>query len=100
MLPVQTFIEWCIETYFLSSTNIFSLGFSGVIYGINAFIFWSSIYGKMKFLSRDIILLKNKEVRNAMYLITLIGIFWSFKPEINMISHIAGFLAGSVLFLF
>ena len=100
LLPLQPFLQWNVENYFLGSPSRYSIGFSGIIYGIDAFILWSSIYGKEKFHANEIGLYRNKKVRNAISFLTAIGLAWSFAPGINMLAHITGFLAGSFIFLF
>ncbi len=77
----------------------FALGFSGILYGIDAFILLASIYGKERFLKLKIDLRKNQQVRQTIIVLTGVGIAWSFLPGISLPGHLAGFIAGALLFL-
>ena len=75
-----------------------AVGFSGILYGVNAFVLLASTYGKEYFLNCEISLKKNHQIRQMMLVITCLGIGWSFSPGISLIGHLSGFLAGVFLF--
>ncbi len=99
LLPCQTMLQWCFESVFIRSLNNFSLGFSGILYGINSFILCSSVFGKEKYLGIYLNISRNKNVRTSISFLTLLGLVWSFIPGISMIAHISGLIAGSIIFL-
>ena len=76
-----------------------AVGFSGIIYGIHAFILLSSVYGKERFACLDIGLRKDKQIYQTMLIITTVGVAWSLLPGISLLGHLAGIIAGTLLFL-
>ena len=76
-----------------------AIGFSGILYGVNAFILLASIYEKQRFIGLKIDLKKNQQIRQTMIVLTGIGIAWSLLPGISLLGHLAGFIAGVLLFL-
>ena len=76
-----------------------AVGFSGILYGVDAFILLSSIYEKNRFVGLDIGLRKDQQIPQTMIVLTTIGIAWSFLPDISLLGHLTGFMAGALLFL-
>ena len=77
----------------------FAVGFSGILYGVDAFILLASIYGKLRFAGLDVQLKKDKQIRHTMVVLTSIGIAWSLLPGISLLGHLSGFNEGSLLFI-
>ena len=100
LIPLQTLIFWFIDIFFFKNPMSIAVGFSGILYGVYAFILLSSIYGKQSFVCLRIDLRKDQQIRQAMIALTGIGIAWSLLPRISLIGHLSGFIAGAVLFLF
>ncbi len=98
LIPLQALMQWILDIYILKGGYYLLLGFSGIIYGIDAFILLSSMYGKNTFLSLDIGLVKSISVRNAMLFLTGVGFAWSLLPSISFSAHFTGFISGALLF--
>tara|TARA_Y100001968_G_scaffold329904_1_gene380348 strand:- start:285 stop:878 length:594 start_codon:yes stop_codon:yes gene_type:complete len=99
LIPIQTMIFWFSDIFFFKNPMSLAVGFSGIIYGVDAFILISSIYGKQRFIGMNIYLIKNQQILNTMIVLTGLGIAWSFMPGVSLIGHLAGFTAGALLFL-
>ncbi len=99
LIPLQSFMFWFIDVYLYSNQMSVAIGFSGVLYGVNAFILLTSIYGKKRFLGLLFGLKKNKETTKLMFLLTGIGLLFSLIPGVSLVGHLSGFIAGALLFL-
>ena len=89
-----------ILSYFLNFyPNYAALGFSGIIYALFGFLLLTSFYGKSYFLGKKIDLKSNYEVQKMLKTICLIGLIFSFLPEVSLVGHISGFIVGCFLFL-
>ena len=99
LIPIQTMVFWFMDIFFFKNPMSLAIGFSGILYGADAFILLASIYGKQRFLRMDIDLRKNKQILETMIVITSLGIIWSLLPGISLLGHVAGFISGSILFL-
>jgi len=99
LIPFQTLIFWLMDIFFFRNPMSLALGFSGIIYGIDAFILLASIYGKQTFVGLNIDLIKDQQIKQTMIILTGAGIAWSFMPGISLLGHLAGFIAGALLFL-
>tara|TARA_B100000579_G_scaffold73516_1_gene56484 strand:- start:19 stop:606 length:588 start_codon:yes stop_codon:yes gene_type:complete len=100
LIPIQSILCWWVDVFVFRNPMSLAIGFSGVLYGVNAFILLSTIYGKKRFLLFDCELKKNEKLLNSISIITALGIVWSFIPGISLIGHLSGFLSGFILFLF
>ena len=58
-----------------------------------------NIIGLINIRSLKIDLTKNQQIRQTMIVLTGIGIAWSLLPGISLLGHLAGFIAGALLFL-
>ena len=90
---------WWVDIFFFRNLMSFAVGFSGIIYGVDAFILLASIYGKQRFIGLNIGLKKNQQIRQTMMVLTSVGIAWSLLPGISLLGHSTGFIAGGLLFL-
>ncbi|MBO8217610.1 rhomboid family intramembrane serine protease [Prochlorococcus marinus] len=97
------FIIWVYEkilSYFLNFyPNYAALGFSGIIYALFGFLLLASFYGKSRFLGKKISLKSNYEVQKMLKTICTLGLIFSFLPEVSLLGHISGLIAGFFLFL-
>ena len=59
LIPVQVFLNWFYDIFIARNAMSLSLGFSAILYGIDAFILLASIYGKQTFLGVQIGLRSN-----------------------------------------
>ncbi len=99
LIPLQTFIFWFIDVFLFGNQMSLAIGFSGVLYGVNAFILFTSIYGKRQILGLLCGLKKEKGTTKSMFLLNGVGIICSLIPGISLVGHFSGFIAGSLLFL-
>ena len=98
LIPFQVFICWCIDIFVYGNPMSLSIGFSGILFGIDAFILMTTIYGKKRYLFIKCEMKGNPNLVKSISLITGIGILWSFLPGISFLGHISGFVAGFLLF--
>ena len=98
LIPSSTLLMWIWEEV-VSNPNSAALGFSGVIYGVNAFLLLCAIYGKNRFFRIPINIYKNYQVQQSMIVLTIIGQIWNYSGGVSILGHNSGFVAGIVLFL-
>ncbi len=99
LIPVQVSINWVYDIFLARNPMSLSLGFSGILWGIDAFILLASIYGKQTFLGIQIGLRSDYECRRIMTVLTIMGVLYSFGPGISLVGHLSGFVAGALVFL-
>ena len=99
LIPLQTFIFWFVDIFLLRNPISLAVGFSGILFGVNAFLLLASIYGKPRFIGFNIDLKKNQQIRQVMVVLTVISGLWSVLPGVSLLGHFSGFIAGSLLFL-
>ena len=100
IIPLQTFISWCIDMFVYRNPMSLAIGFSGVLFGIDAFILMTTIFGKKNFLFISCKLRKNPRLLKSISVLTGIGIILSFMPGISLTGHMSGLLSGFLLFWF
>ena len=98
LIPLQVFICWCVDIFFYGNPMSLAIGFSGILFGIDSFIFMTTLYGKKRFLFIKCQMNKNINLVKPISLLTGIGIAWSFLPGISFLGHMSGLLAGFLLF--
>ena len=98
IMPLQSFICWCVDILIYRNPMSLAIGFSGVLFGIDAFILMTTIYGKKRFLFIVCHLKKDPRLLKSISVLTGIGIIWSFLPGISLLGHMSGLLAGFLLF--
>ena len=98
MIPLQTFICWCIDMFVYGNPNSLSIGFSGILFGMDAFILLTTIYGKKRFVFIKCEMKKDIRLFKSMSMLTGLGIVWSFLPGISLLGHMSGFISGFLLF--
>ena len=98
LIPLQTLISWCVDTFVYRNPISLAIGFSGVLFGIDAFILMTTIFGKKNFLFIRCNLRKNPRLLKPISVLTGFGIIWSLLPGISMIGHMSGLLSGFILF--
>jgi len=99
LIPLQTLLFWFIDIFIFRNPMSIAVGFSGILYGVDAFILLSSIYGKQRFVGLDIGLRKSKQIRQIIVVLAGLGITLSLLPGISLLGHLTGFIAGALLFL-
>ena len=98
LIPIKTFLLFIIDFFLFYNPNHLLIGFSGIIYGAFSFILLSSFNGKEYILNTFIGLKKNLEIYKLMTVLLSLGIVYSFLPSISLSGHLAGILAGFILF--
>ena len=99
VIPLQTFILWCMDIFIFGNSMSLVIGFSGILFAMDAFILMTTIYGKQRFFLLKCNLEKDLRLFNSICFLTGIGIIWSFLPGISFLGHVSGLLAGLILFL-
>ena len=99
VIPLQTFILWCMDIFIFGNSMSLVIGFSGILFAMDAFILMTTIYGKQRFFLLKCNLEKDLRLFNSICFLTGIGIIWSFLPRISFLGHVSGLLAGFILFL-
>tara|TARA_B100000579_G_C22820222_1_gene850183 strand:- start:994 stop:1584 length:591 start_codon:yes stop_codon:yes gene_type:complete len=98
LIPIQSLIFWSLDIFIFKNKMSIAIGFSGILYGVYAFILLSSIYGKKTILNLKINIRKNYQVRQIITVILCFGLIWSLIPNISFSGHFSGFIAGIFLF--
>tara|TARA_B100001109_G_scaffold212083_1_gene180160 strand:- start:114 stop:701 length:588 start_codon:yes stop_codon:yes gene_type:complete len=98
IMPIQLLICWCFDILVYGNPMSLAIGFSGVLFGIDAFILMTTIYGKQKFIYIVCDLKKDPTLLKSISVLTGVGIIWSFLPGISLLGHMSGLFAGFLLF--
>ena len=98
IIPLQAFIFWSVDIFVFKNPMSLAIGFSGVLFGIDAFILMTTIFGKKKFFFIRCELKNNLRLLKSIFILTSIGIMWSFFPGISLLGHMSGLFAGFLLF--
>ena len=98
IIPLQTFFCWYVDIFIYKNPMSLAIGFSGILFGIDAFILMTTIFGKKNFLFINCDFKNNPRLLKSISLLTGIGIIWSFQPGISLLGHISGLLSGFLLF--
>ena len=98
MIPLQTFICWFLDIFVYGNPMSLAIGFSGILFGVDAFILMTTIYGKKRFIFLKCEMKRDLKLFKPISLISGIGIIWSFLPGISLSGHVSGFVAGFLLF--
>ena len=99
MIPLHAFICWFFDIFVYNNPMSLAIGFSGILFGIDAFILMTTIFGKIKFCFIKCEMKRNSNLVKPIALLTGMGIAYSFLPGISLIGHLSGFAAGCILFL-
>ena len=99
LIPLSSILQWSWEAIISSQLNAASLGFSGVVYGIDAFLLLAAMKGKDKFIKIPINLTKNHQAQQTMIVLTVIGQVWTLMGGVSVVGHQSGLIAGLLLFL-
>ena len=98
MIPLQTFICWLLDIFLFQNQMSLAIGFSGILFGMDAFLLMTTIFGKKKFVFMKCEMRKNRVLLKPIVSLTLIGIIWSFLPGISLLGHMSGIVAGFILY--
>ena len=98
IIPLQSLLSWCVDILVFKNPMSLAIGFSGVLFGVDAFILMATIYGKKRFIFIGCELKKDPRLLKSISVLTCIGIVWSYLPGISLLGHMSGLLAGFLLF--
>ena len=98
MIPLQSFIFWYVDNFVYGNSMSLAIGLSGILFGIDAFILMTTIYGKKRFIFLKLEMKKNLKLFKSIALITGLGIVFSFLPGISLLGHMSGLVDGFLLF--
>ena len=98
IIPLQSLLCWCVDILVFKNPMSLAIGFSGVLFGVDAFILMATIYGKKRFIFIGCELKKDPRLLKSISVLTCIGIVWSYLPGISLLGHMSGLLAGFLLF--
>ena len=98
IIPLQSLLCWCVDILVFKNSMSLAIGFSGVLFGVDAFILMATIYGKKRFIFIGCELKKDPRLLKSISVLTCIGIVWSYLPGISLLGHMSGLLAGFLLF--
>ncbi|MDA7430992.1 rhomboid family intramembrane serine protease [Synechococcus sp. AH-601-O20] len=99
LIPLSSCLQWFWEVIIASNLSAASLGFSGVIYGIDAFLLLCAMKGKDRLIRIPINLTKNHQAQQTMIVLTVIGQIWNLMGGVSVVGHQSGLVAGILLFL-
>ncbi len=99
VIPIQAFIFLCFDILLYRNPMSLAIGFSGVLFAIDAFVLMTTIYGKKNFIYIRCGLQNDPKLLKSISLLTGIGIIWSLLPGISLLGHMSGLFAGFILFL-
>ena len=99
IIPIQSFIMIFADNYLIKKDVYYAYGFSGIIYGIDSFLLLISLMGKRTILNLELNIKKNRLASKSLSILTYIGIIYSLFPGISLTAHLAGLIAGSIIFL-
>ena len=99
LIPLSSLLQWSWQVIIASQLNSASLGFSGVVYGIDAFLLLAAMKGKEEFVKMPINISKNYQVQHTMIVLTVLGQVWNFMGDVSVVGHQSGLIAGALLFL-
>ena len=98
IIPLQTLLCWCVDIFVYRNSMSLAIGFSGILFGVDAFILMTTIFGKKRFLFIECGMSRNPQLFKSISLLTGIGIIWSLFPGISFLGHISGLVAGLLLY--
>ena len=94
----QTFMLYLIDNFLLNRYDHFLIGFSGIVFGVNAYLMMASFFGTNQFFIKFIGLKKNHHIFRLNLFILSFGFFFSLLPGISLEGHFCGALSGLIIF--
>ena len=98
MIPLQIFLCWLVDIFVFRNPMSLAIGFSGILFGVDAFILLTTIFGKKRFLFIECHMNRNLKFLKPISFLTAIGIIWSFLPGVSLLGHMSGLVSGFFLF--
>ena len=94
---LQTFILYLLDIFF-NNNDHFLIGFSGIIFGLNAYLMMASYFGSRKFFMKFIDLKRNYYIFRLNLFILSFGFIYSLLPGLSLEGHFCGALSGLIIF--
>ena len=95
---LQTFILYLIDHFLVNKYDYFLIGFSGIVFGVNAYLMLVSYFGSNKFFNKFISLKRNYYIFRLNLLILSFGFIYSLLPGVSLKGHLSGALSGLIIF--
>ena len=95
---LQTCILYLIDNFLFIKYDHFLIGFSGIIFGVNAYLMMASYVGNNQFFMEFVNLKKNSYIFRLNLFILSFGFIYSFLPGISIKGHFCGALSGLIIF--
>ena len=95
---LQTFMLYLVDNFLLNKYDHFLIGFSGIIFGVNAYLMMASYLGTDQFFMKFVDLKKNSYIFRLNLFILSFGFMYSLMPEISLEGHFCGALSGLIIF--
>ena len=95
---LQTSILFLIDNFLLTKYDHFLIGFSGIIFGVNAYLIMASYFGARQFFMKFIGLKRNYYIFRLNLFILSFGFMYSLMPGISLEGHFCGALSGLIIF--
>ena len=98
IIILQTFMLYLIDNFLLHRYDHFLIGFSGIVFGVNAYLMMASYFGTNQFFMKFIGLKRNYYIFRLNLFILSFGFFFSLLPGISLEGHFCGALSGLIIF--
>ncbi len=98
IIILQTFMLYLIDNFLLNKYDHFLIGFSGIIFGVNAYLMMASYFGTNQFFMKFIVLKRNYYIFRLNLFILSFGFMYSLMPGISLEGHFCGALSGLIIF--
>ena len=95
---LQTFILYLIDHFLVNKYDYFLIGFSGIVFGVNAYLMLVSYFGSNKFFNKFISLKRNYYIFRLNLFILSFGFIYSLLPGVSLKGHLSGAISGLIIF--
>jgi len=95
---LQTFMLYIIDNFLLNKSDHFLIGFSGIVFGVNAYLMMASYFGNNRFFMNIIGLKRNFYIFRLNTFILIFGFIYSLLPGISLEGHFCGALSGLLIY--
>ena len=95
---LQTFILYLIDNFLVNKYDYFLIGFSGIVFGVNAYLMLVSYFGSNQFFNKFISLKRNYYIFRLNLFILSFGFIYSLLPGVSLKGHLSGALSGLIIF--
>ena len=95
---LQTFILYLIDHFLVNKYDYFLIGFSGIVFGVNAYLMLVSYFGSNKFFNKFISLKRNYYIFRLNLFILSFGFIYSLLPGLSLKGHLSGAISGLIIF--